>query len=380
MNLPTSEGTEPYRALITGGAGFVGGHLAAELVRRGHPVTVIDNMATGSMDNVAGLLQHPLFRVVVGDIVTDPALDALVAASDVVFHLAAVVGVELVVEDALTTIQTNVLGTEAVLAAAARHGVQVMLASTSEVYGKLVSVPAREDDDVLIGPSRNSRWSYAASKLVDEFLALAYHRQHALPVVVFRLFNTVGPRQTGRYGMVIPRFVAAAVEGRPIPIHGDGLQSRSFLHVHDAVDGILRLVEEPAAQGQVFNIGGSVEISIVDLARRVIQETEAFTTTCSELRFIPYDEAYAPGFEDIRRRVADTTKISDLTGWRPTRSLNDIIGDVAAATVTDRAGGGGIRLQGARELRSGAAIRASSAAGRCGLSGSSAATRRGRGS
>jgi UDP-glucose 4-epimerase len=338
MDLHTTAGTEPYRALITGGTGFVGGHLAAELVRRGHHVTVIDNMATGSLDNVAGILDHPRFRVVVGDIVTDPVLDDLVASSDVVFHLAAVVGVELVVEDALTTIQTNVLGTEAVFAAAARHGVKVMLASTSEVYGKLVSVPAREDDDVLIGPSRNSRWSYASSKLVDEFLALAYHRQYDLPVVVFRLFNTVGPRQTGRYGMVIPRFVAAAVEGRPMPIHGDGLQSRSFLHVLDAVDGILRLADQPAAHGQVYNIGGSVEISIADLARRVIEQTEEYTTTRSELRFIPYDEAYAPGFEDIRRRVPDTTKIAELTGWRPTRSLSDIIADVAAATVTDRAG------------------------------------------
>ena len=324
MNLPTSEGTEPYRALITGGAGFVGGHLAAELVRRGHPVTVIDNMATGSMDNVAGLLQHPLFRVVVGDIVTDPALDALVAASDVVFHLAAVVGVELVVEDALTTIQTNVLGTEAVLAAAARHGVQVMLASTSEVYGKLVSVPAREDDDVLIGPSRNSRWSYAASKLVDEFLALAYHRQHALPVVVFRLFNTVGPRQTGQYGMVIPNFVQQALAGEPITVFGDGTQTRSFTHVADVVQALLKLVVEPRAIGQVINIGNKQEVTILHLAQRVRELSGSRST----ITFTPYDQAYESGFEDMPRRVPALAKVKALIGYEPKHELDDILTQV----------------------------------------------------
>jgi UDP-glucose 4-epimerase len=350
MNMSVTEVTQvlsggrdtarPTRALITGGTGFVGGHLAAELLHRGYEVTAFDNLSTGPLDNVAWLLDHPRFRVVVGDVVSDPVLDDLVAASDIVFHLAAVVGVELVVEDALTTIQTNVLGTESVLRAAARHGVKVMLASTSEVYGKCLSLPAREDDDVLLGPSLSSRWSYAASKLADEFLALAYHRQHGLPVVVFRLFNTVGPRQTGRYGMVVPRFVAAALEGRPIPVHGDGLQSRSFLHVRDAIDAILGLADEPAAEGRVFNVGSSAEITILDLARTVVEATRARTSTQSKLVFVPYDEAYAPGFEDIRRRVPDTTRIRELIGWQPRHGLDVIIDDVAAdlSNRTDRRG------------------------------------------
>jgi len=320
---------DPPRALITGGTGFIGGHLSTELLRRGYDVTVIDNLVTGPLDNVGALIGHPNFHVVVDDICDSEALDSLVSQADVVFHLAAVVGVQLVVEDALTTIQTNVLGTEAVLRAAQRHSVKVLVASTSEVYGKCVKLPASEDDDVLLGASRNSRWSYAASKLVDEFLALAYHRQHGLPVVIFRLFNTVGPRQTGRYGMVIPRFVAAALNGEPIPVYGDGLQSRSFLHVHDAVDGILGLADNPSAVGQVFNIGGSEEITIVDLAEKVLDEIRPLATESAGISFIPYGEAYAVGYEDVRRRFADTTKIRELIGWQPRRSLDDVINDVA---------------------------------------------------
>jgi UDP-glucose 4-epimerase len=316
------------RALITGGTGFVGSHLAAALLERGHHVTVIDDLSTGRVSNVAGLLPHPSFELVTETIANDEVLDRLIAESDVVFHLAAAVGVQLVVEDALHTIETNVMGTGSVLNAALRHGTKVLIASTSEVYGKCVSLPASEDDDVLLGPSRNSRWSYAASKLVDEFLALAYHRQEGLPVVVFRLFNTVGPRQSGRYGMVIPRFVSAALDGQPLPVHGDGQQSRSFLHVHDAVAGILALADCPAAVGQVFNIGSSEEITVHALADRVLEHVTAIGMDGGEIALVPYAEAYAEGFEDIRRRVADTTKINALVGWRPRHSLDDILSDV----------------------------------------------------
>lgn len=329
--LPARRFRPPRRALITGGTGFVGGHLAARLLERGWEVTAIDNLATGALSNVEALAGHPGFRVVVGDILDEEVLDGLVAGSDIVFHLAAVVGVQLVVEDALTTIETNVLGTEIVLQAAQRHRVKVMLASTSEVYGKCAKLPASEDDDVLIGASRNSRWSYAASKMVDEFLALAYHRQHGLPVVVFRLFNTVGPRQTGRYGMVVPRFVGAALNGGPIPIFGDGLQSRSFLHVSDAVEGILSLADAPEAVGQVFNIGGEHEVTILELAQAVVNHTRHMVDEEPGIAFIPYEEAYAAGYEDVRRRVADTTRLRTLTGWEPRRTLDDIIADVAEA-------------------------------------------------
>lgn len=322
----TSSSNESERsALVTGGAGFIGGHLVTALLHHNYRVTVLDDLSTGREGNLAAVVGHPAFSLVVGDVCDPATVGPLVRDCDVVFHLAAAVGVELVVTDALSTITTNVVGTETVLEAAAQHHAQVLVASTSEVYGKCVRLPAREDDDVLIGPSRNSRWSYAASKLVDEFLALAYARQRGLSVVVFRLFNTVGPRQSARYGMVVPRFVGAALSGRPLPVHGDGGQSRSFLHVGDAVDGLLRLADCPAAQGQVVNIGGSDEITIRDLAMRVLHELNPG----GSIELIPYDEAYASGYEDIRRRVADTTKLRDLTGWRPRYSLRDIIGDVA---------------------------------------------------
>lgn len=321
------------RALVTGGTGFVGSHLSTALLDRGYQVTVVDDLSTGRMDNVAALMSNPDFRVVTGNICDEALLDELVAESDVVFHLAAAVGVQLVVEDALSTIQTNVLGTESVLKHAHKHGVKVLVASTSEVYGKCVRLPASEDDDVLLGASRNSRWSYAASKLVDEFLALAYHRQHGLPVVVFRLFNTVGPRQSGRYGMVIPRFVSAALDGEPLPVHGDGNQSRSFCHVADAVEGIIGLAESDEALGQVFNIGGSNEITILELAQTVLNQTSHLAPKRGGIEFLTYDQAYATGFEDIRRRVADTTKIRQAIGWVPKRSLADIIADVAQETM-----------------------------------------------
>ncbi len=325
---------QPRRALITGGAGFIGSHLAAALLRRGDHVTVVDDLSTGRRENLDGL-DGPV-RLVVGDIGEPGVLEPLVRDADVVFHLAAAVGVQRVVEDALGTIRTNVMGTEAVLEAAARHGVKVLVASTSEVYGKCVTLPASEDDDVLIGASRHSRWSYAASKMVDEFLALAYARQLGLPVVVFRLFNTVGPRQNARYGMVVPRFVGAALEGRPLPVHGDGQQSRSFCHVLDAVDGILRLADCPQAEGEVVNIGGSVEITIGDLAERVLTLVTGSPTGGAGVQRIPYEHAYAAGYEDIRRRVADTTKLRRLTGWVQRYSLDDILRDVAEQIAGER--------------------------------------------
>ncbi len=316
------------RALITGGTGFIGSHLAAALLDTGHSVTVIDDLSTGRLDNVAPLMARPGFHLVEGNICDAAALDAVVKRCDVVFHLAAAVGVDLVLRDPLTSIETNVLGTEAVLKAAEQHGARVLIASSSEVYGKCVKLPAAEDDDVLLGPSRNSRWSYAAAKLLDEFLALAHHQQRGLPVVVFRLFNTVGPRQSGRYGMVIPRFVAAALAGGPIPVHGDGQQSRSFLHVHDAVSGIIGLAESPAAVGEIFNLGGSDEITIAHLAERVWEQVGGAPSEADRVQFIPYDQAYAKGYEDIRRRVADTTKIRTAIGWQPRFGLGDILSDV----------------------------------------------------
>jgi UDP-glucose 4-epimerase len=333
MSQPVA-GRRATHALITGGTGFVGSHLAAALLRRGDRVTVIDNQSTGQLSNVASFMSDPAFELVTDTIANDAVLDRLVGAADVVFHLAAAVGVQFVVEDALSTIETNVMGTAAVLKAAERHGTKVLIASTSEVYGKCVSLPAAEGDDVLLGPSHNSRWSYAASKLVDEFLALAYHRQAGLPVVVFRLFNTVGPRQSGRYGMVIPRFVDAALTGRPLPVHGDGQQSRSFLHVRDAVEGIMALADCPAAVGEVFNVGGSEEITVRALAERVLDRTGALGLEGGSIDLIPYDQAYASGFEDIRRRVADTSKVNALVGWQPTLSLDDILSDVISEQLS----------------------------------------------
>jgi UDP-glucose 4-epimerase len=324
----TASTSATSRVLITGGAGFIGGHLARTLRARGDEVVVLDDFSTGQASNLVDLIGTPGFTLVTGSVCDQELLDGLVEGCDIIFHLAAAVGVQLVVEDALGTIETNVMGTGCVLQAAAKHGVKVMLASTSEVYGKCAKLPASEDDDVLIGASKNSRWSYAASKMVDEFLALAYHRQKDLPVVVFRLFNTVGPRQSGRYGMVIPRFVAAALAGEALPVHGDGGQSRSFLHVHDAIAGILALADCPEAVGQVFNVGGSDEVTMGQVAEMVLAEVGR-PMNQDAIEYIPYELAYAPGFEDIRRRVADTAKLRQFTGWAPQRSLQDILADVA---------------------------------------------------
>jgi len=312
------------RALITGGAGFIGSHLAEALLAAGHQVFVIDNLSTGSIQNIEPLKAHAAFKYVVGDITNEPLLAELVDDCDVVFHLAAAVGVKLIVEEPVRTIETNVHGTEVVLKHANKKKKLVIFASTSEVYGKSTDVPFHEDADLVLGPTPKHRWAYACSKAIDEFLALAYWKERKLPVVIVRFFNTVGPRQTGRYGMVIPNFVRQALAGQPITVHGDGSQTRSFCHVRDVVGALLRLMDEPRAVGEVFNVGNSQEISIMALAERV----RALTASRSPIVTIPYDQAYESGFEDMPRRVPDLTKIHGLVGYEPRTDLDAILADV----------------------------------------------------
>jgi UDP-glucose 4-epimerase len=313
------------RFLITGGAGFIGSHLAEALLARGDTVTVIDNLSTGRFENVQHLVPNPHFSFAIDTIANEIVLDRLASQCDILIHLAATVGVDLVVKSPVQTILTNVEGTEVVLRTARRYRARTLIASSSEVYGKGARVPFREDDDVLLGPTCRARWAYAASKMVDEFLGMAYHHEYGLPVVPFRLFNTVGPRQVGRYGMVMPRFVSAALAGKTLQVYGDGTQTRCFCHVRDVIRAIIALAEEPTAVGQVFNIGSTDPISILDLARRVI----VLTDSSSDIAFVPYDQAYAEGFEDLARRVPDTTRIQQAVGWKPQFSLDDIILDVA---------------------------------------------------
>lgn len=309
------------RVLITGGAGFIGSHLAERLLAGGHEVSVIDNLSTGSIDNIAHLKPNPCFRYAIDSVTNEPLLAELIDRSDVVFHLAAAVGVKLIVEQPVHTIETNVHGTEVVLKHANKKKKLVFIASTSEVYGKSTVVPFRETADLVLGPSEKHRWAYACSKLIDEFLALAYWREKRLPVVIVRLFNTVGPRQTGRYGMVLPTFVRQALAGKPITVFGDGRQSRSFTYVGDVVDALVALASEPRAIGQVFNIGNTGEVTIVDLAARV----KEMTASSSPIQFVPYDEAYEAGFEDMPRRVPDISKLRELIGYSPKMGLDDII-------------------------------------------------------
>jgi UDP-glucose 4-epimerase len=321
--------------LITGGAGFIGSHLTEALLESGHNVTVIDNLSTGRLGNLEHLTDHPRFRLAIDTITNEIVMDRLVSECDVIFHMAAAVGVQLIVSDPVRVIETNVLGTHAVLKAANRYRRKVLIASTSEIYGKSNQVPFKEEDDRLLGPTTKARWSYSTSKAVDEFLGLAYHHQMGLPVVIFRLFNTVGPRQTGQYGMVIPRFVQQALQGGPVTVYGDGQQTRCFCDVRDTVRAIIGLANCPAAVGQVFNIGTTNEISILDLARRVLQITgELKSGTRGEqveepIVFIPYEEAYDTDFEDMRRRVPDTTKIQQFIGWQPHHTLEETLRDIA---------------------------------------------------
>ncbi len=311
--------------LITGGMGFIGSHLAEALVTRGHHVTVVDNLSTGRFENIVHLTSHPLFRFAIEDIMNETVMDRLVSECDVVVHLAAAVGVQLIVENPTHTIETNVLGTHAVLRMANRYRKRTLVASTSEVYGKGIRTPFREEDDVVLGPTTKSRWAYACSKMLDEFLALAYWREQELPTVVFRLFNTVGPRQRGRYGMVVPRFVRQALHGEPITVYGDGTQSRAFCDVADVVRAIIGLAEHPDAVGQVFNIGSTREITIRGLAELVKKELDSD----SEIVFIPYEKAYGPGFEDMKRRVPDISKIQNLLGWHPEIPLEQTVHRIA---------------------------------------------------
>ena len=314
------------RALITGGCGFVGSHLAETLLDRGDTVTVIDNLSTGRFENIAPLAGRPGFHFAIETIANETVMDRLMSECDIVYHLAAAVGVDLIVREPVRVIETNINGSETVLRIGARYRKKVILASSSEIYGKNEDVPFREDADRILGPTMRSRWCYACSKAMDEFLALAYAKQWALPVVIVRLFNTVGPRQTGSYGMVVPRFVRQALAGEPVTVYGDGQQTRSFCHVGDVVRAITGLVDEPDATGDVFNVGSTEEVTVEALARRTV----TLARSSSEIVFVPYDEAYEVGFEDMRRRVPDITKIRSLIGWEPRVDLDGILESVIA--------------------------------------------------
>ena len=312
------------KAFITGGAGFIGSHQAERLLADGHEVIVLDNLSTGSIDNIAHLKGRKGFSYTIDTVTNESLLAELIDRSDVVFHLAAAVGVKLIVEQPVHTIETNVHGTEVVLKHANKKKKLVFIASTSEVYGKSADVPFREAADLVLGPSAKHRWAYACSKLIDEFLALAYWKEKKLPVVIVRLFNTVGPRQTGQYGMVLPTFVRQALAGHPITVFGDGTQSRSFTSVGDVIDALVRLATNPRAVGEVFNIGNMGEVSIGDLAVRV----KELAGSCSPIHYIPYDQAYEAGFEDMPRRVPDISKIRNFVGYEPKLQLDDIIRSV----------------------------------------------------
>jgi len=313
--------------LITGGAGFIGSHLTKRLLARGDQVAILDNLATGNFDNIAPFVGTSGFSFAIDDLSNALVLDRLASEADAIVHLAAAVGVQLVVERPTETIETNVLGTHAVLDAARRYRCRTLIASTSEVYGKGVRIPFCEEDDLLLGPSSRSRWSYAASKLLDEFLGLAAHREHGLPVTIMRFFNTVGPGQSGRYGMVVPRFVRQALRHEAITVYGDGEQSRCFCHVDDTVRALIALLDRPeSTAGEIYNIGSSEEVTINQLAQAVIERTDSAAT----IKYIPYSDAYAPGFEDMRRRVPDTTKLRTAVGWSPTHTLDQILDDVIA--------------------------------------------------
>ena len=309
------------RVLITGGAGFVGSHLAEALLDRGDEVFVLDDLSTGSIENVVHLKPHPKFHYTIDSVSNEPVLAELIDRADIVVHLAAAVGVKLIVEQPVHTIETNVHGTEVVLKHANKKKKLVLIASTSEVYGKSADVPFREDADLVLGPTAKHRWAYACSKMIDEFLGLAYWKERKLPVIVVRLFNTVGPRQTGQYGMVIPTFVRQALAGQPITVFGDGTQSRSFTYVGDVVRAMVALIDEPRAVGQVFNIGNGHEITIRELAEKVRQ----MTGSTSEIVMVPYDQAYEAGFEDMPRRVPDIGRIHALVGYRPTVDLDETL-------------------------------------------------------
>lgn len=313
--------------LVTGGAGFIGSHLVERLLADGKSVVVVDDLSTGNLDNLRAVQDQKRLRIIISKVSTCAELPELAVNAESIYHLAAAVGVDLVVKSPIRTLDTNLRETEALLEAAAAPRVPVLVASTSEVYGKSQKAAFDEEDDLLIGPPHQSRWSYACSKLMDEFLALAFAKERALPVVITRLFNTVGPRQTGRYGMVLPRFIAAARSNQPLRVHGDGLQTRCFCYALDTVESLVRLQNVPAARGEVFNVGSTEEINILDLARLVIETLGSK----SEIELVPYAEAYAPGFDDMRRRKPLVEKLARTTGFQPATSLREIIQRTAAS-------------------------------------------------
>ncbi len=318
------------KVLITGGAGFIGSHLAEALLEEGHEVTLLDDLSTGRLENVAHLEKNPRFHIVVGDILNEFLVDKLVERADWVFHLAAAVGVELIVKDPLRSLMTNIKGSEIVLENVHRYHRKVLITSTSEIYGKNVNGPLKENDDRILGSPLKSRWSYSTSKAVDEILAYVYWKEKKVPTIIVRLFNTVGPRQTGYYGMVIPRFVDQALKGEEVTVYGTGAQSRCFLYVKDATNAMIRLMENSGAVGQVFNLGSQEEITIRDLAERVIQ----LTGSSSRIIYVPYDEAYEEGFEDMQRRVPDTAKAHQFIGFKPSANLDEILRMVIAEFKT----------------------------------------------
>jgi UDP-glucose 4-epimerase len=329
------------RALITGGAGFIGSHLAEALLDAGHRVAVLDDLSTGRLENIEPLMSRPGFTFTIDSVRNETVLNPLVDEADVIFHLAAAVGVRLVVDRPVHTIETNVHGTESVLRRASERRKLVLVASTSEVYGKGLKLPFSEDADLVLGPPTKTRWGYATSKLLDEFLALGYGKEYQTPVIVVRLFNTVGPRQSSRYGMVLPNFVRRALDGQPIIVHGDGTQTRSFTWVGDVVWGMMALVNEPKAIGQVFNIGNGAEISIRDLARKV----KAATRSDSPVHFAPYTQVFDASFEDMPRRVPDISKIRRFVGYEPTVHLDEIIEHVIEFWNRGRVSSAAVRMQ-----------------------------------
>lgn len=316
------------KILVTGGAGFIGSHLVDRLMIQGEEVWVVDDLSTGNLKNIAHHLPSPRFHFQLGTILDEALLDGIMACCDQVFHLAAAVGVKLIMNRPVESLETNVRGTEVVLRCANRHKKKVLLTSTSEVYGKAMDdnggCPLREDADRVLGPTTKRRWAYACGKALDEFLALAYYEEKKLPVVVARLFNTVGPRQTGQYGMVIPNLVQKALLNKPMIVYGDGSQSRSFLHVADAVEALVRLMAEPKAEGQVVNVGNPQEVTILELAQLV----KEMTGSASPIEFLPYEKAFGPGFEDMRRRCPEISKLKELTGFEPTKDLRSIVASV----------------------------------------------------
>ncbi len=334
------------KVLITGGAGFIGSHLSDTYIERGDEVFVLDDLSTGSIDNIQYLKKHPRFHYTIDSVHKAHLVAELVDECDVVFHLAAAVGVKLIVESPVRTIETNVHGTEVVLAQANKKKKKVLIASTSEVYGLSTHVPFREDGHLVMGATTKGRWSYACSKAIDEFLALAYWREKKLPTVVVRLFNTVGPRQTGQYGMVIPTFVKQALAGQPITVFGDGTQTRCFGYVGDVVSALIKLMEQPRAVGQVFNIGSTEEVSIAELAEMV----KVLTDSSSEIVFVPYAEAYEAGFEDMPRRVPDIAKVAALIGYRPSRTLEEILQSVIAYYRTNDAFASALIVPGSKRM------------------------------